>query len=80
MTDRPLAKYEELRLWLDKGLSGYEMVSRLEVNILRAGFAHHTKASPILSPLSAEYERQLSEAINQYDKAMEEAKCEAATH
>lgn len=74
MTDKPLARFHEGRLWLDKGLTGYEPVSRSEVNILRAGFAHHTKASPVLSPLSAEYERQLSEAINQYDKAMEEAK------
>jgi hypothetical protein len=73
MSDRPLAKFGDGRLWLDKGLTGYEPVSRSEVNILRAGFAHHTQASPVLSPLSAEYERQLSEAINQYDKAMEEA-------
>jgi hypothetical protein len=75
MTDRPLARFHEGRLWLDKGLTGYEPVSRSEVNILRAGFARHTKTSSILSPLSAEYERQLSEAINQYDKAkaMEEA-------
>jgi hypothetical protein len=73
MTDRPLAKFDDGRLWLDKGFAGYEPVSRSEVNILRAGFAHHTKASPVLAPLSAEYERQLSEAINQYDKAMEEA-------
>jgi hypothetical protein len=73
MTDRPLARFHEGRLWLDKGLTGYEPVSRSEVNIFRAGFAHHTKASPVLSPLSAEYERQLSEAINQYDKATEEA-------
>jgi hypothetical protein len=73
MTDRPLAICRDGRLWLDKGLTGYEPVSRSEVNILRAGFARHTKASPVLSPLSAEYERQLSKAINQYDKAMEEA-------
>jgi hypothetical protein len=74
MTERPLAKYEDGVLWLDKGISGYEPVSRSEVNILRAGFAHHAKASPVLAPRSADYERQLSDAINQYDKAMEEAK------
>lgn len=74
MTDLPLAKYESGSLWLDKGISGYEPVSRSEVNILRASFAHHAKASPYLAPLSADYERQLSEAINQYDKAMEQAK------
>jgi hypothetical protein len=73
MTDRPLARFHDGRLWLDKGLIGYEPVFRSEVNILRASFAHHTQASPVLAPLSAEYERQLSEAINQYDKAMEEA-------
>jgi hypothetical protein len=74
MTERPLAKFEDGRLWLDKGIRGYEPVSRSEVNILRAGFAHHAKASPVLAPLGADYEHQLSEAINQYDKAMEEAK------
>ena len=74
MTDRPLAKYENGSLWLDKGISGYEPVSRSEINILRAGFARHAKASPYLAPLSADYERQLTEAINQYDKAIEEAK------
>jgi hypothetical protein len=80
MTERPLAKFEDGRLWLDKGISGYEPVSRSEVNILRAGFAHYAKPSRVLAPLSADYERQLSEVINQHDKAMEEAKCEAATH
>jgi hypothetical protein len=73
MTDRPLARFHDGRLELDKGLTGYEPVSRSEVNILRAGFARHTKASPVLSPLSAEDERQLSEAIDRYDKAKEEA-------
>ena len=73
MTDRPLARFHDGRLWLDNGLTGYEPVSRSEVNTLRASYANHTKVWSGPSPLSAEYERQLSEAINQYDKAMEEA-------
>lgn len=72
--DRPLAKYEAGRLWLDKGFTDYTPSSRSEVNTLRASFARRTREAPFLTPLSADYERQIEEAIKQFDAAMEEAK------
>ena len=73
MTDRPLAKYENRQLWLDKGLSGYEPVSRAEVNI----FYHHFKGlaedGPFHSPTAAGYADQLRAALDQFTAAMEDA-------
>jgi hypothetical protein len=75
MTDRPLAKYEDGRLWLDVG-GVYLKVSRFNVLTMFSTFRHH------LDPTGERYGQECRIALQQYDKAkaMEEAKCEAATH
>jgi len=73
MTDRPLAKYEDGRLWLDEG-GVYVPSSRFSV-LMRWDHFRHWDYAP-----AVKYARDLKIALDQYDKAIEEAKCEAATH
>jgi hypothetical protein len=73
MTDRPLARFYEGELWLDDG-GVYRTVSRLSVRVMLQSFQHKPGHD------AARYVRDCRAALTQYDKAMEEAKCEAATH
>lgn len=75
MTDRPLARFHNGQLELDRG-GVYEPVTRLSVLNMMAMFTWKP------GPDAARYVRDCRNALQQYDnaKAMEEAKCEAATH
>jgi hypothetical protein len=73
MSERPLAKFEDGRLWLDVG-GVYEPSSRFSI-LMRWETFRHWDYVP-----AKNYARDLKSALDQYDKAMEEAKCEAATH
>ena len=73
MTDRPLARFHEGRLQLDRG-GVYEPVTRLSVRVMLQSFQHKP------GPDAARYVRDCHTALQQYDKAKEEAKCVAATH
>jgi len=73
MTDRPLAKYEDGYLWLDDG-GVYRPAKGFSVRMMARMF----EVRP--GPDAARYVRECRAALQQYDKAMEEAKCEAATH
>lgn len=73
MTDRPLARFYEGQLQLDRG-GVYGPATRLSVETMLLTFQHKP------GPDAARYVRDCKIALQQYDKAMEEAKCEAATH
>jgi hypothetical protein len=73
MTDRPLAKYEDGQLWKDIG-GVYYPATRIHVLLSAEMFLTRTDAN------AKRYVRDCRAALHQYDKAMEEAKCEAATH
>jgi hypothetical protein len=73
MTERPLAKFEDGRLWKDIG-GVYYPTTRFHV--LMTAEVFETRRDP----LATRYVRDCRTALQQYDKAMEEAKCEAATH
>jgi len=73
MTDRPLAKFEDGRLWLDDG-GIYRPASGFAVRMTARMFQARTDHN------ATRYVRDCRKALTQYDKAMEEAECEAATH
>ena len=73
MTDRPLARFHEGRLEMNYG-GIYEPASRFNVLMTALMF----EARP--GPDAARYVRDCRRALAEYDKAKEEAKCEAATH
>jgi hypothetical protein len=73
MTDRPLARFHEGRLEVNYG-GIYEPASRF--NVLMTARMFETRPGPD----AARYVRDCRRALAEYDKAMEEAKCEAATH
>ena len=73
MTDRPLARFYNGQLELDRG-GVYGPATRLSVRVMLQSFQHKP------GPDAARYVRDCRAALTQYDKAMEEAKCEAATH
>jgi hypothetical protein len=71
MTDRPLAKYEDGRLWLDDG-GIYRPATGFAVRMMARMF----DVRP--GPDAERYVHFCRNALQQYEKAMEEAKCEAA--
>ncbi len=71
MTDRPLARFHNGQLELDRG-GVYGPATRLNVYAMWVTFQHKP------GPDAARYVRECRAALQQYDKAMEEAKCEAA--
>jgi hypothetical protein len=73
MADQPIAIYRDEKLWLCDG-GAYSPTNRFKVLMMYYHFKERTEQSPVLSPLSADYASQLKTALDQYDKAMEEAK------
>jgi len=75
MTDRPLARFYDGQLELDRG-GVYCPVTWSAVWTMWLTFRNKT------GPDAERYVRDCRSALQQYDKAkaMEEAKCEAATH
>jgi len=73
MTDRPLAKFEGGKLWKDIG-GVYYPATRFHVLMTAEMFSSRADHNAV------RYVRDCRTALTQYDKAMEEAKCEAATH
>jgi hypothetical protein len=73
MTDRPLARFHEGQLELDRG-GVYEPATRLNVLVMLQSFQHKP------GPDAERYVQFCRIALQQYEKAMEEALCEAATH
>ena len=67
MTDRPLARFHKGQLQLDRG-GVYEPATRLSVYAMWLTFWHKP------GPDAARYVRDCHTALQQYDKAMEEAK------
>ena len=66
MTDRPLAKYKDGRLWLDDG-GIYRPATDFAVRMTARMF----EARP--GPDAARYAQDCKAALAEYDKAMEEA-------
>jgi hypothetical protein len=73
MTDRPLARFHNGQLELDRG-GVYGPATRLNVRVMLQSFQHKP------GPDAERYVRDCHTALTQYEQAMEEAKCEAATH
>jgi len=66
MTDRPLARFHDGQLELDRG-GVYEPATRLSVRVMQLTFQHKP------GPDAARYVRDCKAALAEYDKAMEEA-------
>jgi hypothetical protein len=66
MTDRPLAKFDDERLWLDDG-GIYEPTSRFNVLMTARMFENRP------GPDAARYVQDCRRALAEYDKAKEEA-------
>ena len=73
MTDRPLAKFDDGRLWLDDG-GIYRPATTFAVRMMARMFENRHDHN------ATRYVRDCRMALAQYEKAMEEALCEAATH
>jgi hypothetical protein len=73
MTDRPLARFHEGQLEMDVGGVYYPTGP---FNVMMTERMFETRSGPD----AARYVRDCRRALAEYDKAMEEAKCEAATH
>lgn len=67
MTDRPLAICRDGQLWMDRGFAEYEASDPYQVRLWLAHFTERTQQAPVLSPLSADYVRQLQAALDQYN-------------
>lgn len=72
MADQPIAIYRDGKLFLNDG-GAYDETNRFKVFMMYHHFKERAEQSSIPSPLSADYAKQLKTALDEYDKAMEEA-------
>ena len=72
MTDRSLAKFDDGRLWLDDG-GIYRPATTFAVRMMARMFENRHDHN------ATRYVRDCRMALAEYERAMEEAKCEAAT-
>jgi len=72
MIDRPLAKFDDGRLWLDDG-GIYRPATTFAVRMMARMFENRHDHN------ATRYVRDCRMALAEYERAMEEAKCEAAT-
>jgi len=66
VADRPLAKYEDGRLWLDRG-GIYQPATRFNVLTMWATFKNQS------GPVAESYAKACRESLDQYEAAMEDA-------